>query len=601
MGADPLVYCLERLSDYAQFERLCHDLASADGFRGLEPLGGTKDAGRDAVHVDAGTGTKSVFAYSVREDWRKKLEDDAAKVRRHGHPCERLLFFCTASFTAGERDSAIHFVRDTYGWQADLYGLERLATMLRSTHRHVVAQHPQIFSPPFFPVAGGLSLSWSPDHVLVDHVDADSALALWIARRLLLAGYSVWCRGLAPLAGSSVNDTVRGLLGSRAFAYVSVLSSAALADPDFNSRRAAAHSAVSGQARPIIVPAAAGAINLAMLDHETRRLSLAGFADGWAGGLKQVLSVLETQQCPRAPAGGRELTLRSYYPPQLVRAEAEQLPSNLFPVTQLPQAIRRFKSKQPLEDGKGAFAYKWAFKKAGDLEYLAFHEPPADMIRAFGIAAQGATLWARKRKVDGVSTEDLLTELIKKTMYVECLRRGLVFCEPSNMVYFPCAMLPKEHLRYRRLDGQATFFAVTGERAHGRSGGRFRYYVSPQFVPKGDPEGGYDLILRIRVRITDLDGKLYPGHGGNARRKKVCKSWWNDDWLSRLVGVMQFLGAENPNLTIGTGEVDRLVVGIKPRSWVSPVSLDESALTAGSSDDEQWRDEDEDDPEDENA
>jgi hypothetical protein len=144
-----------------------------DGYRGIEPLGGSKDKGRDAIHVDASSnGTVTLFAYSVREDWRKKLDEDSAKIRKHGHPCHRLAFLCTAQFTATERDKAVDHIQTTYRWTLDLYGLERLRNLLVTTHRQLVAQHPQIFCPQFFPVAGGLSLAFSPDHV-----DADAALA----------------------------------------------------------------------------------------------------------------------------------------------------------------------------------------------------------------------------------------------------------------------------------------------------------------------------------------------------------------------------------------------------------------------------------------
>src|SRR5712691_6807724 len=99
MAADRIVYCLEQLTDYHQFERLCHDLMALDGYRGIEPLGGSKDKGRDAIHVDASSnGTVTLFAYSVREDWREKLEEDSNKIRKHGHACQRLAFLCTAPF-----------------------------------------------------------------------------------------------------------------------------------------------------------------------------------------------------------------------------------------------------------------------------------------------------------------------------------------------------------------------------------------------------------------------------------------------------------------------------------------------------------------------
>src|SRR5262249_6474375 len=163
MAADPLIYCLENLTDYDQFERLCHDMMALDGYRNIEPLGGSKDKGRDATHVDASTGTVTIFAYSVRDDWRDKLDEDSAKIHHHGHTCDQLIFLSTAAFTATERDHAVSDIRKAYGWSLELYGLERLSVMLRTTHRELVAQHPQIFCPPFFPSAGGLSLSPSLD------------------------------------------------------------------------------------------------------------------------------------------------------------------------------------------------------------------------------------------------------------------------------------------------------------------------------------------------------------------------------------------------------------------------------------------------------
>jgi hypothetical protein len=131
----------------------------------------------------------------------------------------------------------VNHIRTTFGWTLELYGLERLRTMLATTHGKLVAQHPQIFCPSFSPFAGGLSLAFSPDHLVIDHVDADAALAHWLARRLILAGYHVWCRGLAPLAGSSVAEPIRGLLTNRAFRYICILSPESLADPDFTARR----------------------------------------------------------------------------------------------------------------------------------------------------------------------------------------------------------------------------------------------------------------------------------------------------------------------------------------------------------------------------
>jgi hypothetical protein len=51
MSADSIIYCLENLTDYRQFERLCTDVMSQSGFPDIELLGGSNDGGRDAIHI----------------------------------------------------------------------------------------------------------------------------------------------------------------------------------------------------------------------------------------------------------------------------------------------------------------------------------------------------------------------------------------------------------------------------------------------------------------------------------------------------------------------------------------------------------------------
>jgi hypothetical protein len=86
MAADPIIYCLEHLTDYDQFERLSDDLMVLEGWDNLEPLGGMQDKGRDAIHISrANPHEVAIFAYSVREDWQRKLKEDAEKIRKHGY------------------------------------------------------------------------------------------------------------------------------------------------------------------------------------------------------------------------------------------------------------------------------------------------------------------------------------------------------------------------------------------------------------------------------------------------------------------------------------------------------------------------------------
>ena len=72
MAANLTDYCLEKVTDYFQFERLCSALMSLEGYGSIEPLGGSQDKGRDAIYVDESNQT-TIFAYSVNKGWRVKL------------------------------------------------------------------------------------------------------------------------------------------------------------------------------------------------------------------------------------------------------------------------------------------------------------------------------------------------------------------------------------------------------------------------------------------------------------------------------------------------------------------------------------------------
>ena len=102
--------CLERISDYRDFERLCSALLAGAGYPSIEPLGGTGDKGRDAMIRIDDTGLRTVFAYTVRSDWRVKLDRDCSRVEEIGHKPDVFVFVCTEALSATEKDFAHQFV-----------------------------------------------------------------------------------------------------------------------------------------------------------------------------------------------------------------------------------------------------------------------------------------------------------------------------------------------------------------------------------------------------------------------------------------------------------------------------------------------------------
>ena len=97
MSANPIIYCLENLTDYREFERLCSDLMAGSDYSNIEPIGGTGDRGRDALHYCTNNNLTTIFAYTVRADWQNKLKQDCARISEEGHILQNLVFVCTST------------------------------------------------------------------------------------------------------------------------------------------------------------------------------------------------------------------------------------------------------------------------------------------------------------------------------------------------------------------------------------------------------------------------------------------------------------------------------------------------------------------------
>ena len=82
---------------------------------------------------------------------------------------------------------------------------------------------------------------------------------------------------------------------------------------------------------------------------------------------------------------------------------------------------------------------------------------------------------------------------------------------------------------------------MIGERMYRRGGEmrRYRYHLSPRFCVRRDIAPDFMLQIRPGLYLTDLAGRELPARTRNSRRKQLCRSWWNHEWLNRhfaLVG-----------------------------------------------------------------
>jgi hypothetical protein len=82
----------------------------------------------------------------------------------------------------------------------------------------------------------------------------------------------------------------------------------------------------------------------------------------------------------------------------------------------------------------------------------------------------------------------------------------------------------------------------------------------------------------VRLHLTTTQGIPLDEKAALRRRKKLCRNWWNYEWLSRTLAMFQFLAGDRPELQIGKEVSQKLVISKWPISIPIGWSLDESQI-----------------------
>lgn len=579
MASNLTIYCLEKITDYSEFERLCNDLMSREGCSSIEPLGRFSDKGRDAIHVSQ-SAKITIFAYSVREDWRAKLAEDASKIHKHGHACDQLVFITTADPTAGERDEAVNFIHDEYKWQLELYGVERLRILLDVKHPSIKALHPQIFPPEFLAIQAKTQGVAQRDHIFISSVPYDAVLADWLTRKLTAEGYQVWCERFKMLGGEKYPDDVDDAIKTKAFRVLGLYSKASLRDPEVMRQRALALNLAQGDAQDFLIPLNVDDVSPVQLDRMTSSLKFISFEKNWAEGLRQLLKKLESIGCPKTLPDGKSVAAAAFLEKDVLSGQAEQLLSNCLQVEKLPPVIHRFKVRKEIPGERlEQLKAEWAYRLVNSSMLLSFHQPPSSIANEYQIHPAGGASWQDVEKINEIWAPNLVSELLGKSLIVKCHEKGLLQCSDTHLHYFPSGLVNGDRLKFIRPDGSKTYVNSVGQRKYWRPAGseEYCYYLAPSFSVSQNLFDDFVILVRIRIRFTDTDGATLLKRTAQSRRKHLCQGWWNNDWLNRILAVCQFL-AEDSKITIGGKSEEQIVINAIPLSLQAPEGINEAAL-----------------------
>jgi len=412
--------------------------------------------------------------------------------------------------------------------------------------------------------------------VFINYATEDAAFAEWLTLKLSGEGYKVWCDRVQLLGGESYPKDIDGAIRDRTFRLLALVSAHSKAKDSPLKERILALNLGRERKQELVIPLNVDGLHAADLPWELQDLTYIPFHGSWAAGLAQLLKKLDSVGTPRAFEPARDSVRQFMRERGRLSGRPERLWANLLEITEIPDTVLRITTADALPDNA---ALSWTFWRENDRVAWSFEGPPP----AIEVDEIEELDWRRSGKDgDRRTARDMVTTLLHEALRRHCLAKGLAESADRKYLYFPTDLVPANRLRFTSYDESKTWVNAVGERSAwtGLGTEKFRYHLALEFRPAVDRWSVPAIQVRNRVYLTDLGAVPLEGVKLNRRRKVLCKDWWNHEWLSRLLGSVQWLGDESGKIVLTQRALLRLAVSAQPLEIQAPDGIDEAAADA---------------------
>lgn len=419
------------------------------------------------------------------------------------------------------------------------------------------------------------------EHLFISYASEDRALAEWLALKLTAEGYRVWCDRFQLLGGESYPRDIDEAIKNRTFRLIALLSKYSISKQNPLKERTLALNIAKERGIDFVIPLNLDNLKPTELDWMTSDLTFISFYRSWAEGLNQLLKKLTAINAPQSLENGKRIAAATFLPSSVTTQTPEILFGNYLRFEKIPDIVKRYTFSRGLSDDEYAeFSKRWAFYTIDPLTILTFHSPPDGLSNQLNVSPAGGSSWRYVDQISRIPTRNIVSALLRRSMYVKCFSKGLELAL-GHRAYFPQGLLQNDRIYFRGYDGKKTWIAVVGERTFwspGKPSQGYRYHLSPEFRVRRDLRDPFLLFLRITLYITDADGQPLERRSALSRRKRVCRDWWNNEWLKRHLAVYHFLADGEKTITIGQSEDEQIILSAEPPKYEAPFGIDEESL-----------------------
>lgn len=417
----------------------------------------------------------------------------------------------------------------------------------------------------------------SRTHLFISYATEDALFVDWLCLRLLNEGYSVWCDRLKLLGGESYPADIDDAIGKRAFRFIAVLSKNSIKKPNPLKERTAALAIARERKENFLIPLNLDSLAASELGWMQSDLTFISFAN-WKEGLAQLLKNLQSVNAPKTASPTSVATLLDTR--KSVEATPETLWSNLVPIKRVPSRLYRFEHDVAMTASSTLqAAATWPHFRENASVCWSFQSPPADLVTQYRFALRGTCDDWRSASGPDVNFYNVGKKVINATLFHRLLSAGLRYDSDNRYVYVPNEKQFSGRLSFRSPAGSSWIKAV-GLRSFWTSKGRdsVRYHLSPSLGTWLDFAGRDFVCVRIRLYLTQLDGTPIKPAMMQSRRKVICKSWWNHEWLCRVLATLQLIAESEADICIGNNPDEQVVLERFPMSLTTDRRLLEQQL-----------------------
>jgi ADP-ribosylglycohydrolase len=420
-------------------------------------------------------------------------------------------------------------------------------------------------------VISGVSSRVPPvNHLFISYANEDSELAEWLTLRLTAEGYRVWCDRIKLLGGESYPRDIDKAIKTQTFRMLALISRHSLTKENPLKERTLGYNIGRQRKVDFVIPLLVDKMRPDELGWMDSDLTYIPFYDSWAQGLSQLTKKLRSIPAPNPLPNGARLVSSWAAQQSSLTSNQERLWTNLFEIKSLPDFVYRiltpdnFKITDP----------SWIFHKQSEHIIWSFEVPEPKLEYL-------AVKWNDNRRIPyGVPPIDMATILIKEHMRRLCLQKKAQETLDGE-IYLSKLTAPDGWLRFIDYKGKQSRVLATSQRTVRASGGTrnpYRYHLSPVFRPLLRKYGIPVLELQVRLYLTDTQGKPLQPRITNRRRKRIARSWWNYQWISRILAIAQWAFDGQPIYNLAAGRNYDINVSGSPLSVMAPLGIDERLL-----------------------